>query len=589
MDDPHVDMEKLDEEALDYVRKCNDEFRSRFGSPPRELIDEIRKYHGSRKVIAVKITRKGILSAYIDEGAYHLAMDEAVLYSTQNLIFWIEADSSGKRTAVFETPGSDRGLLTIMEDGMVKEQMEGAFSGVVFFDESHYAVKTFIDDPPEEGAEVNSHRVMLDGSVVFGSGLGPEDFITLSESNGTAFAVVGDWLKSSVYSGPVARPGLWTKVKQADYPIVPMGIRAGRSYFFEETGPGRITSGDQVIVESDIPLESAVLVEEGILAISLKDAKALPVLYDLEGNLLKEFPMKVPMGLKAIDSDGKDAVLTLESFGIRYSMLRYHGSNIEKLSENRLLDLVVREEWVKSGDVDVHFFRIQKLGADTGKAVVYGYGGFNIPVTPMFFPLFAYLLNHGVTVVVANLRGGGEYGSEWHHAGTREKKQNVFNDFESVIKSMKDAGMEVVAYGVSNGGLLVGAAVTQFPEMLSGAIIGNPVLDMMRFHKMSVGRFWISEFGDPDNKEDAEFLVKYSPYHNIGNRSYPPTLLYTRLKDDRVHPAHAIKFHRALNDKSSVAYLRVNATGGHIGITVEEMVSEISDICIFTLSALKLR
>ncbi len=127
--------------------------------------------------------------------------------------------------------------------------------------------------------------------------------------------------------------------------------------------------------------------------------------------------------------------------------------------------------------------------------------------------------------------------------------------------------------------------MTQTPDLLSKAVIGNPVLDMLRFHRMSVGKYWTTEYGDPDRKEDAEYLGKYSPYHNIRTGSkYPPTLIYTRLRDDRVHPAHAIKFHMALSKESPSAYLRVNTTGGHIGLTSDDMVRELSDICAFILS-----
>lgn len=589
MDDPYIEMENLDGKVLEYVKRSNEEFRSRFGNPPKDLKEEIRKYHGSKKVLSVKVTEKGILSSYIEDGRYVLALEGEILYSTENVIFWIDSDNTGRKIAVFDTPGSDRGTLTVMEDGRTKEKMDGSYNGIVFFGESYYTIRTFLDEPPEEGAEVNSHRVLLGDRVVFGSGLGPGDFISLSESNGTAFAVVGDWLKSRVYSGPVDQPEKWELVKECDFPVVPLGVKDGKSYFFEENDMGRVTSGDQVIFESNIPLESAVLVEEGILAVGLQDAKVLPILYDFHGNRLKDFPLSIPMGLRDIDSDGKVAVLALESFGVKYALFRYGVKKLELVSENSLLVLDVAEHFVESNGAKIHFFRISGPEPETGKAVVYGYGGFNIPVTPMFFPLFAYLLNHGVTVVVTNLRGGSEYGREWHQSGIREKKMNVFDDFRSVIKSLKDQGIETVAYGVSNGGLLVGEAVTHFPELLKGAVIGNPVLDMMRFHRMSVGRFWVSEYGDPDVPGDAEFLIRYSPYHNIRDIDYPKTMIYTRFKDDRVHPAHAIKFHRAMRDKSGEAYLRVNTTGGHIGISPEEMVSEISDICIFILSALDLQ
>ncbi len=160
--------------------------------------------------------------------------------------------------------------------------------------------------------------------------------------------------------------------------------------------------------------------------------------------------------------------------------------------------------------------------------------------------------------MVANIRGGCEFGEKWHRAGMREKKINVIKDFIYVIKHYKRKyRSKVVAMGISNGGLLVGSVITKKPEVLDGAIIGYPVLDMLRFHKLYIGKAWVPEYGNPDDPKDRRFLLKYSPYHNISsNVRYPPILVFTGLHDYRVHSAYAFKFVARLRDVGAKVYLR---------------------------------
>ena len=172
----------------------------------------------------------------------------------------------------------------------------------------------------------------------------------------------------------------------------------------------------------------------------------------------------------------------------------------------------------------------------------------------------------------------------------REKKQNVFDDFASILAYFKKREAKTVAFGRSNGGLLVGAMVTQYPEILDGAVIGYPVLDMLRFHKLYSGksRTWMSEYGDPDNPEDMKYLIKYSPYHNLIKKKYPPILIYTGLHDDRVHPAHAFKFAAKLEEYGSEYLLRVETRSGHAGATPDTRIKEYSDIMAFIYKVLEL-
>jgi prolyl oligopeptidase len=169
----------------------------------------------------------------------------------------------------------------------------------------------------------------------------------------------------------------------------------------------------------------------------------------------------------------------------------------------------------------------------------------------------------------------------------RDKKQNVFNDFIAVAEYLKKIGAKVVILGRSNGGLLVGAVLTQRPDVIDGAVIGYPVLDMLRFHKLFIGEAWVSEYGDPENPEDVAFLVKYSPYHNIKEGiNYPPTLVFTGLHDDRVHPGHAYKFVAKLKHVGANILLRVEQSSGHAGATTETKAREYSEIMAFVYKVL---
>ena len=209
-------------------------------------------------------------------------------------------------------------------------------------------------------------------------------------------------------------------------------------------------------------------------------------------------------------------------------------------------------------------------------------------MTPVYNPLALLLAERGGVFVVANIRGGGEYGEKWHRDGMRENKQNVFEDFKSVLKYFKEKGARVVAIGFSNGGLLVAAVLTQSPELLDGAVIGYPVIDMLRFHKLYIGRAWVPEYGDPEREEDRKFLLKYSPYHNVKNVKYPPTLVYTGLHDDRVHPAHAFKFVAKLLETGSKVFLRTETRSGHSGATTEVKITEQADVLAFIFKILNL-
>jgi prolyl oligopeptidase len=237
----------------------------------------------------------------------------------------------------------------------------------------------------------------------------------------------------------------------------------------------------------------------------------------------------------------------------------------------------------------IPMFIVYKKGMKkTGKnpTLLYAYGGFNVSITPSFSVSIIPILEQGGIYVLANLRGGGEYGEEWHQAGMFGKKQNVFDDFIAAAEYLIDKKYTSSDYlaisGGSNGGLLVGACMTQRPELYKVAFPAVGVLDMLRFHKFTVGFGWIAEYGSSDNKEDFEYLVKYSPYHNVKEGiNYPATMVLTGDHDDRVVPAHSFKFIAELQAKNggkNPVLIRIETDAGHgAGKPTSKVIEETAD------------
>lgn len=227
--------------------------------------------------------------------------------------------------------------------------------------------------------------------------------------------------------------------------------------------------------------------------------------------------------------------------------------------------------------------------------LLYGYGGFNIAITPSFSTSKIAFLEQGGVFVVANLRGGGEYGEDWHKAGMLEKKQTVFDDFiaaaEYLIAEKYTTRDKLAIQGRSNGGLLVGACMTQRPDLFRVALPGVGVLDMLRYHKSTVGWGWAVEYGKSDVKKDFEYLIKYSPLHNIRDGvKYPATLVTTGDHDDRVVPSHSFKFISTLQARAAarnkdIPYMvRIDTNAGHgAGKPTSKLIEEEADIWAFTL------
>nr|WP_314543088.1 prolyl oligopeptidase family serine peptidase [uncultured Massilia sp.] len=260
-----------------------------------------------------------------------------------------------------------------------------------------------------------------------------------------------------------------------------------------------------------------------------------------------------------------------------------------------------RQQFYTSRDgTRVPMFIVSKKGLklDGGNPTyLYGYGGFNISLTPAFSPANLAWMEMGGVYVVANLRGGGEYGEAWHEAGTKLKKQNVFDDFigaaEWLVANKVTSPGKLAIGGGSNGGLLVGAAMTQRPDLFGAAVPQVGVMDMLRFHKFTIGWAWTSDYGSADNADEFKALVKYSPLHNLKpGTCYPATMITTADHDDRVVPAHSFKFAataQAAQAGGNPVIIRIDTKAGHgAGKPTAKQIEEVADRWGFLAKALRM-
>ncbi|HMO41161.1 MAG TPA: prolyl oligopeptidase family serine peptidase [Saprospiraceae bacterium] len=257
-------------------------------------------------------------------------------------------------------------------------------------------------------------------------------------------------------------------------------------------------------------------------------------------------------------------------------------------------DYIEKQVFYTSKDgTKVSMFLVHKKGLafnGNNPTYLYGYGGFNVSMTPGFSASRLILLENGGVYAMPNLRGGGEYGEAWHKAGMLDKKQNVFDDFiaaaEYLIAEKYTSSEKLAISGGSNGGLLVGAAMTQRPELFAVAFPAVGVLDMLRYHKFTVGKGWIPEYGSSDDPEQFNYLIKYSPLHNLKQGvQYPATMITTADHDDRVVPAHSFKFAAQLQQAhlgDNPVLIRIETQAGHgAGKPTSKIIEEQADIWSF--------
>ncbi len=401
-----------------------------------------------------------------------------------------------------------------------------------------------------------------------------------------------------------------------EYYYTPVEVMGDKIYLFTSNGAPRgkvmlatldkpaMQDWQELVPEAE-PVLSDVSVIGGKLFLTYdKDAANHAYVYGLDGKREQEISLP-SLGSVSFsgDKDDKECFFSFTSFTIPGTTYTYDmDSNTYKLFRAPEIDFNGDEfttEQIfftsKDGTKVPMFLTYKKSLKKNGKNPVflYGYGGFNVSLNPAFSSMRIPFLENGGIYVQVNLRGGGEYGEQWHIAGTKMQKQNVFDDFmaaaEYLIDNKYTSAGKIAIVGGSNGGLLVGACMTQRPELFGVAIPQVGVLDMLRYHKFTIGWNWASDYGtSEDSPEMFEYLKAYSPLHNLREGvDYPATMITTADHDDRVVPAHSFKFAAALQAASSGAnptLIRIDSKAGHgAGKPLTKVIDEYTDIYAFIM------
>ena len=356
----------------------------------------------------------------------------------------------------------------------------------------------------------------------------------------------------------------------------------------------------EIVAQTSDTMVGASLVGARMIVAYLGDARSEAELRELDGRLVS--PIRLPSIGTAAGFGGKggdaETFYTFSSFASAPSVYRFNtatGATELFFRPNVAFDpeaFDTNQVFYTSKDgTRIPMYVVKRKDTPAGApTILYGYGGFNIAQTPAFNPTRLAWIEQGGVLAVANLRGGGEYGKDWHDAGRLAHKQNVFDDFiaagEYLIGQGISAPGKLAIEGRSNGGLLVGAVVNQRPDLFAAAIPAVGVMDMLRFNRFTAGRYWVDDYGDPAKEADFKVLRSYSPYHNIADgKSYPAILVTTADTDDRVVPGHSFKYVAALQaahigDKPHL--IRIETRAGHgTGKPTDKIIAETADLWSF--------
>ncbi len=363
----------------------------------------------------------------------------------------------------------------------------------------------------------------------------------------------------------------------------------------------------EIVPQSSETLESAGVVKDRLILTYLKDAHSRVRILDLSGHDARDVDLP-GLGTVAGFSGKKEDVETFyayTSFNVPASIYRFDPeTGLSELFRKPVVDFdpddyETRQVFYQSKDgTRIPMFLNHKKGFERNglaPAYLYGYGGFNISLTPAFSAGALVWMEMGGLYAVANLRGGGEYGEDWHEAGAKSKKQNGFDDFiaaaDWLIREEYTSSPKLAIGGGSNGGLLVGACMTQRPDLFGAVLPAVGVLDMLRFQKFTIGWAWVDDYGSSDNADEFQILLKYSPLHNLKpGVCYPATLITTADHDDRVVPAHSFKFAAALQNAQGCpapVLIRIETRSGHgAGKPTTRLIEEAADKWSFLLRVL---
>lgn len=410
------------------------------------------------------------------------------------------------------------------------------------------------------------------------------------------------------------KPRMRTLVKGLDNDWRLVGNQGERLYFVTDRGAPRLrlvtldaahpfAAPIEVVRERKETLVGGSMVGNRLILAYLQDAKTVAELVELNGKKVGDVPMPgigtaAGFGGKAGDPE---TFFSFSGFTTPGTIYRYDTASgqMSVFAQPKLAfnpdDYVTEQLFYPSKDgTQIPMFLIRRKDvAASGKGaptLLYGYGGFDISVTPGFSATRLAWLEQGGAVAIANLRGGGEYGKVWHDAGRLHNKQNVFDDFIAAGEFLKAEGYtgkdQLAIEGRSNGGLLVGAVVNQRPDLFAAALPAVGVMDMLRFDRFTAGRYWVDDYGYPEKEADFKYLLSYSPYHNVrSGAAYPAILVTTADTDDRVVPGHSFKYaaalqHADLGDRPHL--IRIETRAGHgSGKPTDKIIDEFSDMYAF--------
>jgi prolyl oligopeptidase len=353
---------------------------------------------------------------------------------------------------------------------------------------------------------------------------------------------------------------------------------------------------DVVPEQKDAVLESFVVTKTNIIVREKRELTNKLRVLDLDGKFIRELPAPEfgSVGGMSYDRDSDTLYVSLSTFNAPFKLYKLDGKSLAwnfMYQDETVLDtkdIETKLVYATSRDgTKIPIFLSHKKGIKldgSNPTLVYGYGGFNIGIQVRYLGSRISLINRGVIYADVGLRGGDEFGRSWHRAGMLGSKQNVYDDFyaaaEWLVKEGYTTSKKMVAYGGSNGGLLTGAVATQRPELFNGIISSVPLLDMVRYHKFRIARYWIPEYGDPDKAADFAWLLAYSPYHNVrAGVNMPTTLVIAGENDTRVDPLHAKKFVALAQNnlgQSNPVLLKMDYGAGHgAGKSTQQQVDDI--------------
>jgi len=441
-------------------------------------------------------------------------------------------------------------------------------------------------------------------------------YLVIVASKGTSGSVVLVRDLTQPYAMPQVLVGDMAK-QEHDYDFI--GNLESRLFFRTNDGAARYRvvaidvrrparhDWDEILPESDETLEEVSLVGGRFIAQYLEDAKTRVRVFGTDGSLVRDVALPGIGTAEGFDgrSDDRETFYVFSSFATPPSIYRYDVTTGESTLLRRAevdfdpSDYTVEQVFFTSKDgTRVPMFLAYKRGLQRdgeNPILLYGYGGFQISLTPYFSVSRLAWMEMGGVFAMANLRGGGEYGEAWHEAGTKLQKQNVFDDFLAAAQWLIDHRYtrpeRLAIQGGSNGGLLVGAAMTQRPDLFGAALPAVGVMDMLRFDRFTAGRFWVDDYGSAENPEEFAALYAYSPYHNLEpGTEYPATLVTTADTDDRVVPAHSFKFAARLQHAqagTAPVLIRIETRAGHGGGTpTSKQIERVADEWAFLVQTL---